>query len=56
MDLDEAKRVIDRVLQLHKPEEYGVLAVCAHCRHEDGGRVVMPCRTAQVVKASKARP
>lgn len=61
MDLAEAERVINRVLQLHTAEPYdaspGVtVAVCKHCRRPDGGRVVMPCPTTLVVRASRRRP
>lgn len=68
MDFDEAKRVIDRILQLHKPElqvrlNGDMKAVCSHCRgdvaelgNEEGGRVLMPCPTTRIVRAAAQRP
>lgn len=61
MDLDEAKRVIERILQLHTAEPYAppqggfTWSVCKHCRREDGGRVIMPCPTTLIVRPSMMR-
>jgi hypothetical protein len=61
VDVDEANRVIDRLLQLHAAEQHmppgGGFAwsVCKHCRREDGGRVIMPCPTTLIVRASRRR-
>lgn len=61
MELAEAQRVIDRVLQLHKSEPYMVpsmeitVAVCSHCRQEDGGRVLMPCPTTAITRKAVQR-
>lgn len=63
MDEATAERVIDRILQLHRAEEYELpygelgagisVAVCAHCRREDGGRVGMPCPTALLTRTAR---
>lgn len=57
MDEAIAQRALDRIGQLHRSEAYetaqGVtVAVCVHCRRDDGGRVVQPCPTMLLVKSA----
>ena len=64
MDESEAQRVIARILQLHTAEPYQWkmvpngprIAVCSHCRREDGKRVKMPCPTTAIIRPSTQRP
>lgn len=60
MELAEAERVIERILQLHQPEPYltafdATVAVCAHCRDAGGRRVLMPCPTTLLTRKARQR-